>query len=58
VNLALGVSWSVHSEVFTSVTTLEAPVNTDYDGRQVVGIDLHRRRSVIVQQTQTGDRVG
>jgi transposase len=44
--------------VFTSVTTLEAPVNTDYDGRQVVGIDLHRRRSVIVQQTEAGDRLG
>jgi transposase len=32
-------------------------VNTDYDGRQVVGIDLHRRRSVIVQQTETGERL-
>jgi transposase len=58
VNLALGVPLGVHSEVFTSVTTLEAPVNTDYDGRQVVGIDLHRRRTVIVQQTEAGDRLG
>jgi hypothetical protein len=24
-------------------------VRTDYDGRQYVGIDLHRRRSVIVR---------
>lgn len=33
-------------------------MNTDYDGRQVVGIDLHRRRTVIVQQTEAGDRLG
>jgi hypothetical protein len=25
-----------------------------YDGRQVVGIDLHRRRSVIVRMTEDG----
>lgn len=28
-----------------------------YDGRQFVGIDLHRRRSVIVRQTASGDRL-
>jgi hypothetical protein len=28
---------------------MEAPVNGDHDGRQYVGIDLHRRRSVIVR---------
>jgi transposase len=28
-----------------------------YDGRQVVGIDLHRRRSVIVRMTETGERL-
>jgi hypothetical protein len=33
-------------------------VNTDYDGRQVVGIDLHRRRGVIVQQTDSGQPLG
>ncbi|MDZ5447209.1 IS110 family transposase [Micromonospora sp. 4G57] len=33
-------------------------MNTDYDGRQVVGIDLHRRRTVIVQQSEVGDRLG
>jgi transposase len=33
-------------------------VNTDYDGRQVVGIDLHRRRSVIVQHTEDGQTLG
>jgi transposase len=28
-----------------------------YDGRQFVGIDLHRRRSVIVRTTETGQRL-
>ena len=30
----------------------------EYDGRQFVGIDLHRRRSVIVRMTQDGQRLG
>jgi transposase len=30
----------------------------DYDGRQVVGIDLHRRRSVLVRMTEDGRRLG
>jgi transposase len=30
----------------------------EYDGRQIVGIDLHRRRSVIVRMTETGERLG
>ena len=30
----------------------------EYDGRQVVGIDLHRRRSVIVRMTPEGQRLG
>jgi transposase len=29
----------------------------DYDGRQIVGIDLHRRRSVIVRMTETGEQL-
>ncbi len=29
----------------------------DYDGKQVVGIDLHRRRSVIVRMTEAGERL-
>jgi hypothetical protein len=37
---------------FDEGTTMQA----DYDGRQVVGIDLHRRRSVIVRMTETGQR--
>jgi transposase len=30
----------------------------EYDGRQIVGIDLHRRRSVIVRMTEAGERLG
>ena len=29
-------------------------MDESYDGRQVVGIDLHRRRSVIVRMTEDG----
>ena len=43
--------------LFTSTTTREAPVD-EYDGRQFVGIDLHRRRSVIVRMTPEGERLG
>jgi transposase len=31
---------------------------SEYDGSQVVGVDLHRRRSVIVRQAETGERLG
>src|SRR6187551_5529 len=41
-----------------NVTLREAPVNGDYDGRQYVGIDLHRRRSVIVRTTEQGEQLG
>lgn len=30
----------------------------EYDGKQYVGIDLHKRRSVIVRMTPTGERIG
>ena len=30
-------------------------MNEDYDGRQYVGMDLHRRRSVLVRMTETGE---
>ncbi|MFC6023839.1 transposase [Plantactinospora solaniradicis] len=33
--------------------TMEA----EYDGQQIVGIDLHRRRSVIVRMTEAGERL-
>lgn len=31
---------------------------SEYDGKQFVGIDLHRHRSVIVRQTMTGEQLG
>src|SRR5919106_420977 len=33
----------------------EAPVSESYEGRQIVGMDLHRRRSVLVRMTETGE---
>ena len=33
-------------------------MNEDYVGRQVVGIDLHRHRSVLVRMTESGERLG
>jgi hypothetical protein len=42
--------------VLTSTTLKEAPMS-EYDGRQFVGIDLHRRRSVLVRMTQAGQRL-
>src|SRR3954453_11001054 len=35
----------------------EAPVNEQYAGHQIVGMDLHRRRSVLVRMTDTGERL-
>jgi DNA-binding MarR family transcriptional regulator len=32
-------------------------METAYDGRQVVGMDLHRRRSVLVRMTEDGRRL-
>jgi hypothetical protein len=32
-------------------------MDAEYDGRQVVGIDLHRRRSVIVRMTESGEHL-
>jgi transposase len=31
---------------------------SEYDGPEVVGVDLHRRRSVIVRQSASGERLG
>ena len=28
-----------------------------YEGKQIVGIDLHRRRSVVVRMTEAGERL-
>jgi transposase len=33
-------------------------VSEAYDGKQFVGIDLHRRRSVVVRMTETGEPLG
>ena len=33
-------------------------METAYDGRQVVGMDLPRRRSVLVRMTEDGRRLG
>jgi hypothetical protein len=41
-----------------STSKKEAPVDVAYDGRQIVGIDLHRRRSVIVRMMPDGQRLG
>ncbi len=32
-------------------------METAYDGRQIVGMDLHRRRSVLVRMTEDGRRL-
>jgi transposase len=32
-------------------------VSGAYEGRQIVGVDLHRRRSVLVRMTETGERL-
>jgi len=32
-------------------------VDAGYEGRQTVGMDLHRRRSVLVRMTETGERL-
>src|SRR3954447_7713915 len=44
-------------EVLTS-TTKEAPVSEEYDGPQVVGVDLHRRRTVLLRMTPDGRQFG
>jgi len=32
-------------------------VNELYEGQQFVGMDLHRRRSVLVRMTETGEHL-
>src|SRR5258708_23400166 len=43
---------------YSQFTTKEAPVDAEYAGRRYVGIELHRRRSVIVQMSPEGQRLG
>jgi hypothetical protein len=40
--------------VLTSFDEGGPTMQAEYDGRKVVGIDLHRRRSVIVRMTRPG----
>src|ERR1700747_3059789 len=42
--------------VLTFHESWEAPMN-EYDGRQFVGIDLHRQRSVVVRQSESGEQL-
>jgi transposase len=44
--------------VHNSVRRMRPLVNEAYDGKQFVGIDLHRRRSVVARMTETGDPLG
>ena len=32
-------------------------MSESYEGRQIVGMDLHRRRSVLVRMTETGEHL-
>jgi hypothetical protein len=43
--------------VLTLSTTKEAPVSEFYEGQQFVGMDLHRRRSVLVRMTESGEHL-
>ena len=47
--------WKLHASVSTS---WEALMTEAYDGREVVGMDLHRRRSVLVRMTGDGQKLG
>jgi hypothetical protein len=42
--------------VLTS-TTKEAPVSERYDGREIVGLDLHRQHTAMVRMTLAGERL-
>src|SRR6516165_6716173 len=44
--------------VSTPATTMGGPSVEAYDGPQIVGMDLHRRRSVLVRMTGDGRRLG
>jgi hypothetical protein len=41
-------------EVLHASQSGEAPVSEAYEGRQIVGMDLHRRRSVLVRMSESG----
>jgi len=43
--------------VFTLLRRRRPLVNEFYEGRQFVGMDLHRRRSVLVRMSETGEHL-
>ena len=43
--------------VLTSNATKEALVSEQYAGKQIVGMDLHRRRSVLVRMSESGEHL-
>ena len=51
-----GGCWKLQTSV--STRQREAPMEAGYDGRQVAGMDLHRRRSVRVRMTGEGQDLG
>src|SRR4051812_45010387 len=54
----LPLRWpSAHARGASRQRSGEAPVSGAYEGRQIVGMDLHRRRSVLVRMTDTGEQL-
>jgi hypothetical protein len=43
--------------VSTHLRRWKVPAESAYDGPQIVGMDLHRRRSVLVRMTPEGQRL-
>ena len=52
---ASGGCWKLQASVSTRQGAL---MTEDYAGRRVVGMDLHRRRSVLVRMTEDGRKLG
>jgi len=46
-----------HARVAHTIDSRRPLVSEHYAGRQIVGMDLHRRRSVLVRMTDTGERL-
>src|SRR4051812_26236120 len=54
----LPLRWpSAHARGASRQRSGEAPVSGAYEGRQIVGMDLHRRRSVLVRMTDAGEHL-
>ena len=50
-------SWVPSKTRVLTSTDKGGPVSEDYAGKQFVGIDLHRRRSVLVRMTEAGEKL-